>query len=408
MIGHRESSPADRWVAHQVRVSPLTGTASLTVPIRTSPGRESFGPALALVHGGGRVNSPFGVGWGLSGVPSIGVDTSRSLARYDDAQRYVFTGGQRLVPASPTQDRGSIGAVGDGFRVRRFRSQVERSFERFERWTHVDSGRTHWLAYARNGVVSVFGAAADGSSRIADPADPDRRTSQWLLEAQLHPKGNAIVFDYAKEDAAGIDRDASFEVRRGPSAQRYLKRIRYGNDRPRTLADLYEATTEWHFEVVFDYGEHDEEPPSAVPSRRWPSRPDPFSTHRPGFGARATSGWAKAPRGAYFPSVLRGESLRVRSAYVVLVPEERGASPGSLVIEVDGVTADFGAPPSTSESPDRFGGLSGRRIDAAFTDGPLGRHAITIASAGDLAASGETALLPDALHDLLVVIEYGL
>ena len=98
------------------------------------------------------------------------------------------------------------------------------------------TGRAHWLVYARNGVVSVFGLAADNSTRIADPADPDRRTFQWLLEAQYDPKGNAILYQYKPEDGAGVDAKLSFETRRATAgrsfAQRYLKRILYGNSRP--------------------------------------------------------------------------------------------------------------------------------------------------------------------------------
>ena len=40
------------------------------------------------------------------------------------------------------------------------------------------------------------------------------------------------------------------------------------------------------FEVVFDYGDHDEHAPQPEPTRAWPCRPDPFSTYRPGFEVR--------------------------------------------------------------------------------------------------------------------------
>ena len=40
------------------------------------------------------------------------------------------------------------------------------------------------------------------------------------------------------------------------------------------------------FEVVFDYGDHDEYAPLPEPDRPWPCRPDPFSTYRPGFEVR--------------------------------------------------------------------------------------------------------------------------
>jgi RHS repeat-associated protein len=75
------------------------------------------------------------------------------------------------------------------------------------------------------------------------------------------------------------------------SANRYLKRIHYGNRTPyfpTMHADEPEPAlpTDWLFELVFDYGDHDGEYPTPVPDRRWPCRPDPFSRHRAGFEVR--------------------------------------------------------------------------------------------------------------------------
>jgi hypothetical protein len=64
-------------------------------------------------------------------------------------------------------------------------------------------------------------------------------------------------------------------------ANRYLKRILYGNATPEP-----EDADDFHFEVVFDYGEHDEEAPSNEESVEWPARQDAFSTCRSGFEIR--------------------------------------------------------------------------------------------------------------------------
>lgn len=297
MIGFRETTLDQLAVDHQIEVNTLTGAARLSVPVRTSPGRESFGPSLSLGYGSGQRNSTFGAGWFLSGVPSIGLDTTQELPAYTgDSDRYVYGGGQQLVPMLREQGGHWVPIVEDrgAHRVQRFRSKTERSFERFERWTHQATGRVHWIVYARNGVVSVFGVAADNSTRIADPADPDGRTFQWLLEAQYHPKGNAIVYRYKPEDGAGVDTSSSFEsgrARRGGGfAQRYLKRILYGNSRPLSLPRQSDPANDWRFEVVFDYGEHATGalpvPSDAGPAPAWTARSDPFSTHRPGFELR--------------------------------------------------------------------------------------------------------------------------
>src|SRR4029077_42320 len=92
------------------------------------------------------------------------------------------------------------------------------------------------------------------------------------------------------------------ERNRSRSANRYLKRIKYGNTVSRLLQpDL--AQLDWMFEVVFDYGEgHYADVPldpnlteaeqhqfvvaSASPGTAWAVRPDQFSSYRSGFEVR--------------------------------------------------------------------------------------------------------------------------
>ncbi len=68
--------------------------------------------------------------------------------------------------------------------------------------------------------------------------------------------------------------------------QRYLKRIRYGNQTPRVDGESLKARNDWLFEAVFDYGEHDSEAPTAQETGEWTLRSDPFSNFRPGFDLR--------------------------------------------------------------------------------------------------------------------------
>lgn len=278
---------------HRFEVNALHGSAGVTVPLRATPGRNGFHPDLSLAFGGGG-NSVFGAGWFLTGLASIGLDTSRNDPTYEAAsERYSFSGGTALVPALTKGADGSWQPVRErrgNFQITRFRASIERSFERFERWTEQPSGRVHWRAYSRNGIVSIFGLAADNSTRIADPAQPDQRTFQWLLEAQFDRRGNAIKYVYKPEDGTGIDPSQSFEARRQRAAagfaQRYLKRILYGNSKPLALGQPEPADNTWHFELVFDFGEHDTAVPESDEGTAWPMRPDPFSTCRPGFELR--------------------------------------------------------------------------------------------------------------------------
>ncbi len=361
MIGFRETTLDQLAVDHQIEVNTLTGAARLSVPVRTSPGRESFGPSLSLGYGSGQRNSTFGAGWFLSGVPSIGLDTTRELPAYTgDSDRYVYGGGQQLVPMLREQGGHWVPIVEDrgAHRVQRFRSKTERSFERFERWTHQATGRVHWIVYARNGVVSVFGVAADDSTRIADPADPDRRTFQWLLEAQYHPKGNAIVYRYKPEDGAGVDTSSSFEsgrARRGGGfAQRYLKRILYGNSRPLSLSRQSDPANEWRFEVVFDYGEHATGalpvPSDAGPAPAWTARNDPFSTHRPGFELRTYRLCRRILMFHRFPELNGGTPCLVGATELTHRSEPAGTVLESITYRgyrrnADGTTSDRAIPP---------------------------------------------------------------
>src|SRR5205814_1298866 len=71
-------------IGEKFTTNPATGTASLTVPIATSPGRLGFNVALHLAYDSGSGNGPFGIGWQLS-VGSISRKTGKGLPRYADA-----------------------------------------------------------------------------------------------------------------------------------------------------------------------------------------------------------------------------------------------------------------------------------------------------------------------------------
>jgi hypothetical protein len=120
-------------------------------------------------------------------------------------------------------------------------------------------------------------------------------------------KGNAIVYEYEEENSDSVDLSQVHERNRtdlSRSANRYLKRIKYGNHIPNRNND-WQATdpaqlpdSTWMFEVVFDYDEGHYEVVSApeddpvlvnaslTPTTSWPVRQDPFSTYRAGYEVR--------------------------------------------------------------------------------------------------------------------------
>jgi hypothetical protein len=71
---------AIRGIGEKFAANPVTGTASMTLPIVTSSGRSGFGPKLTLSYDSGAGNGPFGLGWSLS-LPAI-TSQSQPMARY--------------------------------------------------------------------------------------------------------------------------------------------------------------------------------------------------------------------------------------------------------------------------------------------------------------------------------------
>ena len=273
-----------RGLGETFTANPATGTASFSIPVPLSAGRGGFGPSLALSHDSGSGSSAYGMGWSVP-IPSVTRKTDRGVPRYaegDDPDVFVMAGAEDLVPALVEVDGAWVEDASDrdGYTVTRYRPRVEAAFTRIERWTEHATGESHWQTVSRGNVASVFGRSA--AARLADPDDP-RRVFQWLLEETRDERGNVVAYEYKPEDLAGVETSQAHERARtlagSRCAQVYPKRIRYGNGAPFVASD-------WLFEVVFDYGEHDATVPEVDEARPWPVRMDPFSRFRSGFDVR--------------------------------------------------------------------------------------------------------------------------
>ena len=177
---------------YSVDADALTGAATARVGLPTTPGRSGFGPSLALSYGSGSGNSVFGVGWRLEGLASITLDLGGRAPGYRGEDRFAH-GGRRLVPqlvetGGDWVPRTDLTA---GHRIDYFRAAQEGGFARYERWTATADGAVHWRMREGDGTVTIFGRAGDGSTRIADPADPGR-VFGWLIEARFDGFGNAM------------------------------------------------------------------------------------------------------------------------------------------------------------------------------------------------------------------------
>lgn len=297
---------AIRGIGERFTANLATGTGALSIPLPLSPGRAGFGPQLTLSYDSGVGNGPFGFGWNLA-LPSITRKTDRGVPRYDAAEpdTFILAGVEDLTPVLQVdgQPLADDTMTAPGFAIRRYRPRIEGLFARIERWTRAGDGDVHWRSLSGENVTTLYGATPE--SRVADPSRPERIFS-WLICESYDDKGNATLYRYAAEDSRGVDGSQAHEANRtgqGRSAQRYLKRILYGN-RVSRLVEPDPAQAEWLFEVVFDYGEGHIElvPPdparpaaeqhqlvraAATAQGDWPARPDPASSYRAGFEVRS-------------------------------------------------------------------------------------------------------------------------
>ncbi len=287
---------AIRGIGEKFGVNPVTGTGSLTIPIYTSPGRAGFGPQLSLSYDSGSGNGPFGFGWSLP-LPSITRKTEKGLPRYDDAADsdiFILSGAEDLVPVLIKQGeqwsaekvpQRKIGS--QTYDIRRYRSRIEGLFARIERWSNTtDPTDVIWRSISKDNITTWYGKTK--ASRIYDPTDHSHVFS-WLICESYDDKGNAVVYEYKRENSQEVLQTVAHEKhRKNPShsANLYLQHIKYGNTPSRHVeTDL--GKVEWLFEVVFDYGEHDADQPFLRKEvKNWDCRQDPFSMYRAGFEVR--------------------------------------------------------------------------------------------------------------------------
>ncbi|MCG3158139.1 MAG: hypothetical protein DKINENOH_04780 [bacterium] len=328
---------AIRGIGEKFAANPVTGTGSMTVPIATSPGRSGFGPQLSLAYDSGAGNGPFGFGWSLS-LPAITRKTDKGLPKYDDANEsdvFILSGAEDLVPVLKKEANGEWQREtlpprkvdGKTYQIQRYRPRIEGLFARIERWTNQTHPQdTFWRSISKDNITTWYGK--DENSRIADPADPNRIFS-WLICESHDDKGNVVVYRYKAEDSIKVDLSQAHEHNRTSevrSANRYLKYIRYGNHEPYYPelardrrwpapkgATAEDGSTDWFFEVVFDYGEHNPDNPKPNDPGKWLCRHDSFSSYRAGFEVRTYRLCRRVLMFHHFPDKLGVDDYLVRS-----------------------------------------------------------------------------------------------
>ncbi|KAF3930152.1 hypothetical protein ABW19_dt0208899 [Dactylella cylindrospora] len=277
----------------QFKMNPVTGTMSLSLPIYTSPARSALGPNLTLSYDSGSGNGPFGIGWQLS-TSSISRKTSKGVPEYSDTDIFILSGHDDLVLEKIVfyNSQQSGGATVNGYRITRYRPRVENSRQIIECWQDISSpGNIFWRTISGENVTTIYGESDE--SRVFENSAGVRICS-WLACRSYDSFGNAMEIRYKRENGQGVEQGIPSEANRGHETRtraRYIKSIKYGNRTPnRDLKNWKPKTeiddSEWMFEVVFDYGEHNEDNPTPAEDREWLARTYPFSVCNTGFEVR--------------------------------------------------------------------------------------------------------------------------
>ncbi len=246
--------------------------------------------------------------------PAVTRKTSRGIPEYLDSgasassgsDTFLLAGHDDLVPALVETAEGEwtasslLGEV-DGFRIDLFRPRVQAAYQRVERWTSLATGTAHWRTLTHDNQISLFGQSPQ--ARIADPAD-ERRVFSWLLEETRDGKGNLILYSYKAEDLVGLDPSDN-----ATTANRYLKRIQYANDKPHDGSSF-------HYDFVLDYGEHDADDPRPNPGaeRTWRLRSDAYTSNRAAFPIETRRACERLLMFHTFPELEGGKPTLVGSA----------------------------------------------------------------------------------------------
>ena len=294
-LAFKETDVSDLGIPHDLAVNAQTGAASMGVDVPVTAGRNDMHPTLSLVYNSGGSNSTFGLGWSLAGLPSISISSRNGNPDYfpqlPHNTKYEFQG-QDLVPVlveAEGEMRPQVEEVTD-YWIFRYRQTIEADFVRCEKWVRKSDQRVHWRARTGDNQTLIFGDDEAGLARVVDPANPEN-VYQWLVSGSFDDRGNAIAYEYISENTENIDVSSTYEHARRVAgalqAQRYIKKIRYGNRIPTNLDQPTATPQQWLFELVFDYGEHvDEVVPSYAPRVSWPARTDAFSFYAAGFEVR--------------------------------------------------------------------------------------------------------------------------
>jgi RHS repeat-associated protein len=179
-----------------------SGQSAYHVPIKVPPGTARMEPSLALSYVGNQRNGLLGVGFTLSGLPSISrtgqtmaQDQKWTAVNYSADDRFTLAG-ERLIAV-----QGNDGADGTEYRTER------------ESWARIIShgdlgGGPEWFEVtSRSGRKLIFGN--DASARV--PALNGTAIRTWALNRVTDLNGNYYTVSYELDEVDGTHRPLTIE-----------------------------------------------------------------------------------------------------------------------------------------------------------------------------------------------------
>ncbi|MFO8080189.1 MAG: toxin TcdB middle/N-terminal domain-containing protein, partial [Armatimonadota bacterium] len=177
-----------------------TGSGSMSIPITLPPGRRGLQPSVGLGYSTGGGDGPLGWGWSME-MPFISRQSDKGLPRYDHTDRFMYNGGQELVPvAMPEDEQWPHGWDPDdtGHEIIYYRARAEGAFMRF----FYDVTGDTWLVQDRQG--NHFYIGENETEKIVGPDG----TYKWMLSRTADVRralglgGNDVQYTYFEDGGA--------------------------------------------------------------------------------------------------------------------------------------------------------------------------------------------------------------
>lgn len=212
-----------------------TGAATYTIPIWAPPGPRGVQPSIALTYSSQQGNGIAGVGWGISGLSSIGRCNLTYAQDAAPAPVALVTGdgycmdGQRLRLTS-----GTYGVAGSTY-------QTEiANFVNVTAYGTAGNGPAYWVAQDRTGKTYTYGNG--GNSQVL--ATGTSTASAWMLNEVSDPAGNTMTISYSTATGSAVPATISWTPSsHGSSTYNYTMTFSYGTNFPQSSTYAYTAGT---------------------------------------------------------------------------------------------------------------------------------------------------------------------